>query len=37
MFNTPEIALIGFDYLNATELERIKRNLKLLYSTSAGT
>lgn len=37
MFNTPKVAIIGFDYLNATELERMQRNLNLLYSTRAGT
>lgn len=37
MFNMPEVAIIGFDYLNATELERMQRNLDLLYSTRAGT
>ena len=37
MFNAPEVAIIGFDYLNATELEEMQRNLDLLYSTRAGT
>lgn len=37
MFGTPETVLIGFDYLNATEVEEIRRNLELLYSTRAGT
>lgn len=37
MFNQPEVSLIGFDYLNATELEELQRNLSLLYSTAAGT
>ncbi len=37
MFNTPEVAIIGFDYLNATKLEEMQRNLDLLYSTRAGT
>lgn len=37
MFSVPETALIGFDYLNATELEEMQRNLDLLYSTRAGT
>jgi len=37
MFNTPEVVIIGFDYLNATELEEMKRNLDLLYSTAEGT
>lgn len=37
MFGTPEITIIGFDYLNATELEEMQRNLNLLYSTRAGT
>ncbi|MEY8519207.1 hypothetical protein AALC25_20420 [Lachnospiraceae bacterium 29-84] len=37
MFNAPEVAIIGFDYLNATELEEMQRNLELLYSTRAGT
>ena len=37
MFNAPEVAIIGFDYLNATELEEKQRNLDLLYSTRAGT
>ena len=37
MFNTPEVVIIGFDYLNATELEKMQRNLDLLYSTAEGT
>ena len=37
MFNTPEVVIIGFDYLNATELEEMQRNLDLLYSTAEGT
>ena len=37
MFNPADVSLIGFDYLNATELERIKRNLGFLYSTAEGT
>lgn len=37
MFGIPEIVFIGFDYLNATNLEEMKRNLDLLYSTRAGT
>lgn len=37
MFNAPEIFIIDFDYLNATELEEMQRNLDLLYSTRAGT
>lgn len=37
MFNKPEVSLIGFDYLNATELEELQQNLSLLYSTAAGT
>ena len=37
MFDEPEISIIGFDYLNATELEEMQRNLSLLYSTRAGT
>ncbi len=37
MFGMPEFKIIGFDYLNATELEKIQRNLNLLYSTAAGT
>ncbi len=37
MFNQPEVSLIGFDYLNATELDELQRNLSLLYSTAAGT
>ena len=37
MFGTPETVIIGFDYLNATELEEMQRNLDLLYSTRAGT
>lgn len=37
MFGTPKFEIIGFDYLNATELEKIQRNLNLLYSTAAGT
>ena len=35
MFGTPETVIIGFDYLNATELEEMQRNLDLLYSTRA--
>lgn len=37
MFNEPETMVIGFDYLNATELEEMRRNLAMLYSTRAGT
>lgn len=37
MFNAPEVAIIDFDYLNATKLEEMQRNLSLLYSTRAGT
>lgn len=37
MFGTPETVIIGFDYLNATELEEMQRNLGMLYSTRAGT
>ncbi|MFG6383471.1 MAG: hypothetical protein K1V96_04345 [Lachnospiraceae bacterium] len=37
MFGTPKVSTIGFDYLNATELERMKQNLNLLYGTAAGT
>lgn len=37
MFNTSEVVIIGFDYLNATELQTMQRNLDLLYSTAAGT
>ena len=32
----PEVAMVGFDYLNAAELEEMRRNLGLLYSTRAG-
>ncbi len=37
MFNKPEVLLDEFDYLSATELETIKRNLGCLYSTAEGT
>ena len=37
MFGTPETVIIGFDYLNATELDEMQRNLELLYGTRAGT
>ena len=37
MFNMPELDFIDFDYMEATVLEEIQRNLKLLYSTAAGT
>jgi len=37
MFGVPETVIIGFDYLNATELDEMHRNLNLLYSTRAGT
>lgn len=37
MFDVPETAITGFDYLNATELEEMRRNLNFLYSTRAGT
>ncbi len=37
MFNAPEISIIGFDYLDATGLEEMQRNLALLYGTRAGT
>lgn len=37
MFGTPEAVIIGFDYLNASELDEMRRNLDLLYGTRAGT
>ncbi len=37
MFHTPEITLIGFDYLNKTKLEEMRRNLSLLYETVEGS
>lgn len=37
MFHTPEISFIGFDYLNATKLEEMRRNLSLLYETLEGS
>ena len=35
MFGTPETVIIGFDYLNATELEEMQRNLDLIYEDKA--
>lgn len=32
-----EIQMVGFDYLNSTEQQEIKRNLELLYTTAEGT
>lgn len=37
MFDEPEVSIIGFDYLNASEIEVMQRNLSLLYSTRAGS
>lgn len=37
MFNVPEIAFINFNYLNASVLEEVQRNLLLLYETAEGT
>ncbi len=37
MFHKPEITFIGFDYMNATKLEEMRRNLSLLYETVEGT
>ena len=37
MFGIPEVSMIGFDYLNAAEIDEIQRNLNLLYQTAAGT
>lgn len=37
MFNSPEVTITGFDYLNGTELEKMQHNLDLLYGTRAGT
>ena len=37
MFNVPEIAFINFNYLKATVLEEVQRNLLLLYETAEGT
>lgn len=37
MFNVPEIVFINFDYLNASVLEEVRRNLLLLYETPEGT
>lgn len=32
-----EIRMVGFDYLNNTEQQEIKRNLEMLYTTAEGT
>ena len=37
MFQTPELSFMGFDYISATEIGKMKRNLELLFSTAAGT
>lgn len=37
MFNNPEITFINFNYLKATVLEEVQRNLLLLYETAEGT
>ena len=37
MFNKPEVTLDGFNYLDATVLEEIQRNLGCLYGTAEGT
>lgn len=37
MFNKPEVLLDGFNYMDATGLEEIKRNLECLYGTAEGT
>lgn len=37
MFNKPEVMLDGFNYLDATVLEEIQRNLGCLYGTAEGT
>ncbi len=37
MFNKPEILAGSFNYLTATVLEEIQRNLGCLYSTAEGT
>ncbi len=37
MFSTPEITFIGFDYMNVSKLEEMRRNLSLLYETVEGT
>lgn len=37
MFNKPEVLLDGFNYLDATGLEEIQRNLGCLYGTAEGT
>ncbi len=37
MFNKPEVLMDGFNYLDATGLEEIQRNLGCLYGTAEGT
>ncbi len=37
MFNKPEVLMDGFNYLDATRLEEIERNLGCLYGTAEGT
>ena len=37
MFNKPEVLMAGFNYLDATRLEEIQRNLGCLYGTAEGT
>ncbi|MFG6347827.1 MAG: hypothetical protein K1W15_03795 [Lachnospiraceae bacterium] len=37
MFNKPEVLMDGFNYLDATRLEEIQRNLGCLYGTAEGT
>ncbi len=37
MFNKSEVLMDSFDYLDATGLEEIQRNLGCLYGTAEGT
>lgn len=37
MFNKPEVLMDSFNYLDATGLEEIQRNLGCLYGTAEGT
>ena len=37
MFHTPEVKIIGFNYLEASKLEEMQRCLAMLYGTPAGS
>jgi len=37
MFQKPEVDITGFDYMTASELDRLRRCLSMLYGTPEGS